>query len=145
MIDSETLFVVPDSGIPLTDELSPGGRLGVHPLEVGFPARVARWPLGRRKPRIRTTRARNELGRRRERWLPVEHVGADHDSGPCHRTGLEQLVFDAQLGQAVGQVTDRLLVGEVALRDPAFRLCADDAVNVAEGPALDDNIETQRR
>src|SRR5690606_39320217 len=53
-----------------------------------------------------------------------------HDALPIcvarDRPGGEELVLDPQTIQPIGEIADRLVVGEVGLADPAFRLAATD-------------------
>src|SRR5690554_5960725 len=140
--DGETLVVVPDSRLALPDELGTSGSLGIHPLEIGLPACVARRAIARSQAPVSAAGAGHEFCGGGERWLPIEDVLSDHYGGPGNRARLEQLVFDAELGQAIGQIADGLLVGEVALGDPTFRLRAEHPVDVAERPALDDDPES---
>ena len=79
-----------------------------------------------------------------ERGLPVEDDAvalADHDGRAGLRAGAEQLVLDAELLEAVGEVAHGLLVLEVGLLHPAHGLLAEDAVDVAVRAALDADRE----
>src|SRR5690606_476868 len=81
---------------------------------------------------------------RRQRRVPVEDDAvAFADDHRRARDGARavQLVFDAELLQAVGQEADSLLVLEVGLLHPALRLAAQNAVDVAVRAALDTDRE----
>ena len=81
---------------------------------------------------VRAARAGRVTAARREFRVPVEddRVVAVADQHRVARLGarLGQGLLDAEPGQPVGQVADRLVVGEVGLVDPAVRLLAADQV-----------------
>ena len=120
-------------------------RLRVHPLEVAARAALC-WSAGPRlSKRGSVPRLPYQLGRRGERRLPVEHDRSDDHRRSGHRPDLEQLVFDAELGEAVGEEADGLLVLEVGLLHPALGLGAEHAVDVAVAAALDADRELAAR
>ena len=90
--------------------------------------------------RVHAARGGHEFGRGAQRRLPVEDdtvTLADDDGRARLGPSTDKAVFDAQLGQAIGQVAHGLFVLEVRLLNPAHGLIAQHAIEVAVGATLD--------
>src|SRR3954447_14584008 len=81
------------------------------------------------EPQVGAASAVQQLGARLQVGLPVEQHApvavADHHRVTALGAGLDQLVLDTEPGQPVGEVADRLVVGEVGLADPPGELGTD--------------------
>src|SRR6516165_5661576 len=79
------------------------------------------------QPRVGTSaRQRNLLSGGRLR-LPVECHVADGHGAPRLRTQPQQLLFDTETRQPVGEIAHGFVVVEVRLADPALGPCPGDA------------------
>ena len=126
-------------------ELGAGVGLGIHQLVVVLAALRGGAPGVLDQARVRAARRGHELGGRGERRLPVEDDAvalADHDGRPGDRAGAEQLVLDAELLEAIGEVAHGLLVLEVGLLHPALGLLAEDPVHGSVRAALDADVKS---
>ena len=122
----------PDAGLALGFELGAGGGLGLAAFDPARRASARGW--GGRRCRRSARRCR---AARPSSSAPAIMVGSQSKTTPSSSPMttmspglapcLKQLVFDAELGQAVGEVADGFLVGEVGLLDPAHGLVAEDA------------------
>src|SRR5205085_8471133 len=102
------------------------------PLRVPVPAALRGRP-GRLHAMVLAAAAQH-LGTGRHHRLPVEHdgvvLGTDGDAVAGVGARLAQRVLHTQAVQAVGEVTDGLVVVEVGLADPALGLLAPHAEEV---------------
>ncbi len=122
----------PDPGRALLGELVAGVPLGHAPGLVALAALLAGGATAFLQAQVAAARGGEHPGPGDQRRLPVEDDGvrvvADDDLRARDRAGLEQPLLDAEAGEPVGEVADRLVVAEVGLAHPALGLLAADAV-----------------
>ena len=83
-------------------------------------------PIGALQPHVGAPAGKRDVLSCRRLRLPVERHLADGDRAPRLGAQPQQLVFDAEPRQPVGEVADRLVVVEVGLADPALGTGAGD-------------------
>src|SRR4051794_30071028 len=120
----------PDARLALGLEFGTRGGPGILALLVVLALLGAGGPDEFLQPQVGAAGRGEQLGSAHHGRLPVEDhavLAADDDRVPGLGAGLEQAVFDPELGQAVGQETHGLIVVEVRLLDPALGFVSDDA------------------
>src|SRR3954447_8606918 len=120
----------PDARLALGLEFGARCSPGVLALLVFLALLGAGGPDEFLQPQVGAAGRGEQLGAAHHGRLPVEDhaiLPADDYRVPGLGAGLEQAVFDPELGQAVGQEAHGLVIVEVRLLDPALRLVPDDA------------------
>src|SRR4051812_17381444 len=132
--------VRPHAGCAFLGELGAGVALGLAAGLVRLAPLVPGGPAALLQARGGAARTGEGAGAGGEGRPPVEDAPhsapADHALGPRDRTGLEELLLDAEAGEPVREVPDGLVVREVRLPHPALGLLPADAEADAVGGAL---------
>src|SRR5579875_640618 len=129
-VDRGGIAVGPQAGLALAVQLLASLPLGVLATVERLALLGARRAAALVQAQVGAARA-EQLRAGRHRRLPVEDdrvVGrADEHRGTGHSAGLEELLLHAEPAQPVGEVADRLIVGEIGLPHPPGRPVAHDA------------------
>lgn len=127
-------------GAALLLELRAGLGLRVHAVVELFPLLAAGGSGGLLEAQVRTAGSAQQLGAAHHGGLPVEDhavlLRPDQHGVARLRADPEQLVLDAQLGEAVREVAHGLVVVEVRLQHPALGLLAPHVVQRLLGAVL---------